>query len=461
MQKKLLVILLILSLLFIIYSCGTIQQGTTSTTTTSTTSTNSSTTTVTSPTTTTTLNPLVSWQLALEPIYYSSPAIGDDGTIYVGTAHWGMYSGSASTEYGLYAINPTGTIKWKYTTGLLRPVRGSPALGPEGNIYFVVEISTSEIPPPPSYEKLYAVSNTGQLLWDYQITNSTIPQIGCLTPAIAADGTIYVNGSGTFAFNPDGTVKWSIPGSVVHSSPVIAADGTIISAYKEIGDSETGIRAINPNGTIKWSYPPFAGYFVSSPALGSNETIYIGATEKTVGNRVMMAISSTGSLEWQYTAVTNEGDIRCNAAIDSDGTIYFGTTHASQNHIYALNPDGTLKWKYNTFQDVGGIYGHDLYASPAIGADGLIYFVNEYGFIYALNRDGTVNWKDSSVSRNQMAYVWSSPSIGANGDMFVGSIHGTSSFYAIKTGSPGILTAAPSPKFQANKKNNGRKDGII
>ena len=38
---------------------------------------------------------------------YSSPAIGSDGTIYIG-----------SKDYNLYAINPDGSLKWKYATGI-------------------------------------------------------------------------------------------------------------------------------------------------------------------------------------------------------------------------------------------------------------------------------------------------------------------------------------------------------
>jgi len=38
---------------------------------------------------------------------YSSPAIGSDGTIYVG-----------SYDSNLYAINPDGSLKWKYSTGI-------------------------------------------------------------------------------------------------------------------------------------------------------------------------------------------------------------------------------------------------------------------------------------------------------------------------------------------------------
>ena len=35
----------------------------------------------------------------------SSPAVGADGTIYVG-----------SSDDNLYAVNPDGTQKWKFTT---------------------------------------------------------------------------------------------------------------------------------------------------------------------------------------------------------------------------------------------------------------------------------------------------------------------------------------------------------
>ncbi|MCH7472493.1 PQQ-like beta-propeller repeat protein, partial [bacterium] len=52
----------------------------------------------------------------------SAPAIGGDGTIYVGI------------EYNeFYAINPDGTLKWSYTTG--GAVFSAPAIGADGTIY--------------------------------------------------------------------------------------------------------------------------------------------------------------------------------------------------------------------------------------------------------------------------------------------------------------------------------------
>ena len=58
---------------------------------------------------------------------YSSPAIGADGTVYVG-----------SSDNKLYAISPpasgtTGVLKWSFTAG--NDVSSSPAIGADGTVY--------------------------------------------------------------------------------------------------------------------------------------------------------------------------------------------------------------------------------------------------------------------------------------------------------------------------------------
>ena len=52
----------------------------------------------------------------------SSPAIAEDGTLYVG-----------SWDSKLYALNPNGTEKWKIGTGA--PIASSPAIAEDGTIY--------------------------------------------------------------------------------------------------------------------------------------------------------------------------------------------------------------------------------------------------------------------------------------------------------------------------------------
>ena len=62
------------------------------------------------------------WKFKTDSGVYLSPAIGKDGTIYVGS--WDHY---------LYAINPDGNLKWKFETGYR--VKSSPAIGKDGTIY--------------------------------------------------------------------------------------------------------------------------------------------------------------------------------------------------------------------------------------------------------------------------------------------------------------------------------------
>jgi outer membrane protein assembly factor BamB len=55
-------------------------------------------------------------------VQFSSPAIGADGTVYVG-----------NSGHDLCAINRNGTLKWTYTTGL--DVYSSAAIGADGTVY--------------------------------------------------------------------------------------------------------------------------------------------------------------------------------------------------------------------------------------------------------------------------------------------------------------------------------------
>ena len=63
------------------------------------------------------------WEFETGDIVRSSPAIGSDGTVYVG-----------SEDYKLYAINgKSGDKLWEFKTG--GAVNSSPAIGPDGTVY--------------------------------------------------------------------------------------------------------------------------------------------------------------------------------------------------------------------------------------------------------------------------------------------------------------------------------------
>ena len=117
------------------------------------------------------------------------------------------------------------------------------------------------------------------------------------------------------------------------------------------------LYAVNPQGLTKWTYkiPVFTYYdFVdSSPAIGSDGTVYVG------GYNELFAIYPNGTLRWNYTA---DGWQFTSPTVDAAGNVYAACVGGT---LYALRADGGLRWKYT----VGGLQ----HTSPVIGPDGMLY----------------------------------------------------------------------------------------
>ncbi|MGD8536957.1 MAG: PKD domain-containing protein, partial [Candidatus Aminicenantes bacterium] len=136
-----------------------------------------------------------------KPVYYSSPAVAADGTIYFGTGIF-MHTDAGS----LYSLNPDGTENWKReldlypTAGLHQGDNGcSPTIGADGTIY--IQGATSA---------LYAYDSQGTRLWKYEAYDNypNWSDVGQRTPAIDLDGTLYVSADALYALYPNGTRKW-------------------------------------------------------------------------------------------------------------------------------------------------------------------------------------------------------------------------------------------------------------
>ena len=147
----------------------------------------------------------------------------------------------------------------------------------------------------------------------------------------------------------------------------------------------------------------------------------------------LYAINPDGSFKWKYDT---GGDVKSSPAIGSDGTIYVGS---DSDKLYAIHPDGSLKWNYTTEGNV--------HSSPALGADGTIYVGSKDDHLYAINPDGSLKWKFKGGGE-----ISSSPAIGDDGRIYVGC--GDGKLYAIHSDSPGLANS-PWPKFHRNNQNTG------
>jgi len=237
------------------------------------------------------------WTFSTNGWVSSSPAIGSDGTIYVGCE-----------DHNLYAINPNGKQKWAFTTGGV--VNASPTIGSDGTIY----IGSQD-------NKLYAINPDGKQMWVFT-TGSWVRS----SPAIGPNGTIYVGSydNKLYALNLNGTQKWAFTtGDGIATSPVIGSDGTIY-----IGSADHKFYALNPDGTQKWSISTGGQIFESTPAIGSDGTIFIGSNDNK-----LYAINPDGTQKWSFS--TGTSIYASSPAIGTDGTIYIGSTDSKLYAIYS------------------------------------------------------------------------------------------------------------------------------
>jgi outer membrane protein assembly factor BamB len=88
----------------------------------------------------------------------------------------------------------------------------------------------------------------------------------------------------------------------------------------------------------------------------------------------------TNSLKWVFRT---SGRIYADVAISPDGeTVYTGS---HDYFLYAVGTDGRKKWSYNT--------GGQIWSSPAIGRDNKIFIGSDSDVLTALYPDGKVSWR--------------------------------------------------------------------
>ncbi len=343
-------------------------------------------------------------------MYWATPVVGDDGTIYINTLGYydEIMSGAENGEHNfgyLWAINPDGSEKWRYETGnflagrgSMSPwLKGSVAIGHDGTLFVVSHDGV-----------LHAVNPDGTLIWKFHAWKykGWLRGYEGNTPAIGMDGTLYFAAGGEFKLNdmpsmetrlfavrPDGTCKWDfllLSGMVFYSeySPTIGGDGTI---YADNGDGYSAkIFAIHPDGTEAWQFST-GGNTASPVVTGPDGTLYVGGSSYiNSANRIrLFALNPDGSEKWRYPkegSKVKTGFSFATPVVGADGNIYFGIPGDSDGHIYALRPDGSEVWSKPPW--VGNMH----YSSLVIAPDGTLYtgtgegFTDVFnGFLFAIN----------------------------------------------------------------------------
>jgi outer membrane protein assembly factor BamB len=343
----------------------------------------------------------------------SSPALGADGTIYVG-----------SDDYNLYALSPTGAKRWSFAASDV--IEAAPVVAPDGTIYVG------------SYDgTLYALGPDGTERWQFPTGNKIMAPA-----ALAVDGTVYiVSADGNlYALSPNGSQKWTFKtgtfGSPVSSfgAPSVGLDGTVYVASSQfLGTSSLRLNALNPDGTVRWSFRnPSLLELVTSPVIGSDGTVYAA----TSGGFSYALDATTGTNKFNPAVVTWTG------AIGGAGAL-FAPDYTGD--FLSLRPNGERKWILSPSLSSTGLVGHAT-ATPALASDGSVYFGTDKGVLYSVSNNGSILWIFPTGSA-----IHSSPVIGTNGVVYFGADDGN--LYAVEASAP--LASTAWPMYRQNAQHTG------
>ena len=341
---------------------------------------------------------------------FSTPVIGDDGTVYIGSA-----------DGYFYALGPDGRPTWRFHTGGI--IDAAAALGRRrgGDRGFPITIGSGD-------ETLYQLRSDRRPLerrerirWTFRtaLAPATAQLVNWWEGNVAygPDANLYVGntGGGTYSLTSRGQQRWVVQrANSVWTTP----------AFDDAGNSYWGsvdlyAFSLDPSGGLRWQ-APFAGYVTSSPALGSDGTVYFGAFD----GALHALDPDSGLARWSFPTTEHiyGSPALAHDASGETSAIYIGSADGS---VYAVRPDGTLIWRYDT--------GDPVRSSPALGrkpnGDGeIVYVGSSNGKLYALDAaTGARRWSfdttpDGAALRDRND-LNGSPALGKRG-VYIGGEHG-------------------------------------
>lgn len=305
---------------------------------------------------------------------YTTPAIGFNGTIYIG-----------SNEGKLYAVNPlNGALKWVYRTGANFPLQSSPMIDNDGTLYFGAG------------QRVYSVGDDGYygfLRWLVPFAaNANVNS----SPALGQNGFLYFGSDDGFVYAVNrltGLLLWKFNATVVGSPVVqpIYTSVTVDASNNVIignGSSMDGVLyyldgmslGISDASRNLWTCKPQAslgGPMYNTVAVKGN-TIYLS----TIGH--VYAINRlNGQVKWRLKS-TNY--YYTSPIIDASGTIFVASLNAITNNgtIHALKDNGSSVARFWPDYDTGNSY--QRLAQPILGEDGTIYITSTVS-----NNNSTLN----------------------------------------------------------------------
>ncbi|APR75996.1 cell surface protein [Minicystis rosea] len=307
-------------------------------------------------------SPRVAWALDLGSKVLTPPVVDDEGWIYV------------ITEDGhLNAVQPDGTLGWAYDFAPSTETRSTPAIGEDGTLYFGAEtgifavslngekvwrfdaggdksaVAIGEDRTVYVYSSngtLYALGPDGAPRWTLETPPIPVQQSdGKAQPHIAIDaaGLIYIGLAAGIVqtVRSDGTTK--MMSAKICPAPVrqlvVSTSGTI---YAECTDGAPTLYALNPAGELVWStHDSGGGVNFRRPAVTSDGGLVLTW-------QGLNRLSADGDTVWGHSAFIP--DANTGLALDGRGFVFAAASEDSSNiNFRALRiwtDEGKEFWKH-------------------------------------------------------------------------------------------------------------------
>lgn len=383
--------------------------------------------------------------------YANTPAMSPDGKcVYV-----------LSNDYALRCYDSaTGVEKWAFKTGEVQGVAftpsatySTPSVDSDGTIYIAIGNTNG---------KLFAVNPTGTLKWVTQADAKTgfwnkgsvaTPGMRYGSP-IADDKYVYCGNGGstgsmvafdkttgkrvTYLTNAAGTAG---PAGGILQGPVINSNGFMYmmgAVYGEFGVDKASMKTDNTFTPLAWQRPSRTdlkdyGSGLSANAQGSMAIDAEGNAVMTIypknSKTTIYCVKQDGSPKWITSIDNSAKQDQGGVVIGTDGTVYASLKKATgiKGGIVALDgTTGVEKWIYELDESVSG--------APAIDAEGHILFGTDSGNFYIIDETGqnTLAKIDvaAQVAASNVSFasqwaagkgkMWSSPIIDATGKIYIG-----------------------------------------
>ncbi len=267
-------------------------------------------------------------------------------------------------------------LQWRFQTDRYTPLQLI-TIGPDGTIY------TSDL------NNLYALSPDGALLW-------AAPGAGGGQPiSIGADGTIYTGGSldeewdGRIvkALNPNGTLRWelnTVDNRSLLAGPSIGPDGNIYGVQNSVFGEGLGCFAVDPDGNVLFSNVQFWSNAGGNSEITFGDGRFFASWElNPSGPLAIHALDiNNGGLLW------DGGDVGVSAnglpILDSFGRLMLSWAGTG---VVAVTPEGGYDW---IATHPGG---SNTVLQPSMGASGIGYAGKWLGVqLWAFDSDGNTLW---------------------------------------------------------------------